>query len=91
MKGLCMERDVILDHLRAYFTARLPPEMLDSFENIKPRDIISNSMEAVDLVLFMEEKTGVELGLAEIGPAVASMTFGALADEIQRMVTASRA
>jgi acyl carrier protein len=82
-----MGRDEIMSHLRSFFAARLPAEALERFETLKPAHLMASSMEALDLVLHLEEQIGIELGLAEIGPAVASMTFAALADEIQRMVS----
>lgn len=78
--------EAILRHLYAFFAARLPAEALGRFETQKPANLLTNSMEALDLVLHLEEKLGVELPLDEIGPAVASQTFGALAGAIQRQL-----
>lgn len=81
-----MERAEILGLFRAFFASRVPPEQLEGFETLRPSDLLQSSVEAMDLIFHLEESTGVELGLAEIGPAMATKNFSALADAVHDLI-----
>jgi acyl carrier protein len=74
-----MEQDKILSIMKAYFTDLHGPELVENFEAIRAADLIGDSVDAVTFVMHLEDKTGRDIPLAEVGPKFNSLTFKELA------------
>jgi hypothetical protein len=75
--------------MKAYFVGKQPPEVLEQFERHRPPELLKESMDIVEFVLTLEESLGREIGFAQIGPALASKTFGELSVEVARLLNES--
>lgn len=70
-----------LDTMKRFFTAQgqTPPE---DFEQQKPSEILTESLDVVDFVVFLEEELQVQLDLQKVGESLMGATFGELASEL---------
>ncbi len=82
-----MDRDQIIALMKAYFTDQLGPEAVEGFETLHASDLIEDSVDAVTFVMYLEEKTGQDIPMAEVGPALTGLTFQELAAELGRLLT----
>jgi acyl carrier protein len=81
-----MDRDAVLDKMRSYFERKQPPDVLATFATQSPRALLPDSLDVVDFILYVEEATGVEIDINEVGEALMNKNFGELADELVRRV-----
>jgi acyl carrier protein len=72
--------------MKAYFQGRQPPELLDRLATLRAADLLKESVDVVEFVLYLEEELRCQIGFAQIGPSLASMTFGELAAELCRLL-----
>ncbi len=80
-----MQAETILEIMRNYFIGRQPEEILTGFSDRRPTDLLTESLDVVDFVLYLEEELGLEVDVNRIGPALSRLTFGELAPEISRL------
>jgi acyl carrier protein len=81
-----VEQHQILSLMKAYFADQHGPEAVANFENLHAPDLIEDSVDAVTFVMYLEDKTGRDIPLSEIGPALTGPTFQVLAGELCRLV-----
>lgn len=81
-----MEQDQIIGLMKAYFSEQYGPDQVENFESLKASDLIEDSVDAVTFVMHMEDRTGKDIPLAQIGPAMTGLTFRQLAGELCRVL-----
>ena len=79
-----MDRDAVLDKMRAYFEKKQPPEVLATFGTQPAKALLPDSLDVVDFILYIEEATGCEIDINEVGEALMNKNFDELADEVSR-------
>ena len=79
-----MDRDAVLERMRAYFERKQPPEVLATFGTQSPKVLLPDSLDVVDFILYIEEATGCEIDVNEVGEALMNKNFGELAEEVSR-------
>lgn len=77
-----MEKNQILGFMKAYFADLHGPEQVEDFENLRTADLIEDSVDAVTFIMHLEDKTGRDIPLAEVGPGLTGMTFKELAGQL---------
>ena len=79
-----MERETVLDKMRAYFERKQSPEVLATFGTQLPKTLLPDSLDVVDFILYVEEATGCEIDINEVGESLMNKNFGELAEEVSR-------
>lgn len=79
-----MGRERVLEIMRGYFAEKQPPHVLETFEQQSPRELLKESLDVVDFLLYLEEETGREIDVNELGETIVNRSFGELADELVR-------
>jgi acyl carrier protein len=79
-----MDRDAVLDKMRAYFERKQPPDVLATFGTQAPKALLPDSLDVVDFILYIEEATGCEIDINEVGESLMNKNFGELAEEVSR-------
>jgi hypothetical protein len=74
-----MEKQSVLEIMRAYFAGKQPDSALESFGQKFPRAFLAESMEVVDFIIYLEDKTGFHIDITEVGPAMLDKNFDELA------------
>jgi acyl carrier protein len=77
-----MNQQAILDIMKDFFTGQLPAGHLDSFADLRPREIMKESLTVVDFMVHLEEQTGCHLDMSEVGEAMMNKNFGELAGDL---------
>lgn len=78
------DRETVLARMRAYFERKQPPDVLASFAQLSPKELLQESLDVVDFILYLEEDLGSEFDVNEMGEALMNRSFGELADDIAR-------
>ena len=81
-----MDSTAVLEMMKGYFTDRLSPEELAAFSELSPRGVLKESLDVVDFLVYLEEQLEREIDINQIGEAVLSDSFGALSDEVSRLL-----
>ena len=81
---MSMDRDAVLEKMRAYFERKQPPDVLATFGSQSPKALLPDSLDVVDFILYIEEATGCEIDINEVGESLMSKNFGELAEEVSR-------
>jgi acyl carrier protein len=81
-----VEQEQILGLMKAYFADLHGPERVENFESLRATDLVEDSVDAMTFVMHLEEQTGRDIPLAEVGPAFAGRTFRELAGELCRVL-----
>jgi acyl carrier protein len=79
-----VEEHQILTVMRSYFAEKVPAETLADFPRLSPSDLLKESLDVVDFVLYLEEELGREIDITRVGPALVNLDFGKLAGEVAR-------
>jgi len=79
-----MDRDAVLDKMRVYFERKQPPDVLATFATQSPKALLPDSLDVVDFILHIEEATGCEIDINEVGESLMNKNFGELAEEVSR-------
>lgn len=77
-----MEREQILEIMKAFFAELHGPEVLENFETSRASDIIEDSIDAVEFVMHLEEKTGMNIPMAQVAAGFTGLTFLELAGQL---------
>jgi acyl carrier protein len=77
-----MDRDAVLERMRAYFERKQPPEVLATFGTQSPKALLPDSLDVVDFILYLEEATGCEIDVNEVGESLMNKNFDELAAEV---------
>jgi hypothetical protein len=82
-----VEQATVLAKMRSFFEANdCPPEVLDHLAETKATDVLRESIEALEFLMYLEGELGETINANAIGPALANMTFGELAAEVCRQL-----
>jgi acyl carrier protein len=77
-----MAQDQILSIMKAYFADLHGPERVENFEALRAADLIEDSVDAVTFVMHLEDQTGRDIPMAQIGPGFTGLTFKELASQL---------
>ena len=83
-----MEPNAVLKMMKRYFEGRQPEEVLASFETTSPRSLLTESLDVVDFIVYLEEELGREIDIQKLGQALFHMNFEQLAGEVSRLLAA---
>lgn len=81
-----MDRDAILATMKANFTAAEAPGTIEEFASTKAVDLFQESIDVINFLFYLEDELGPKIDASQLGPAMANMTFGELADELNRVL-----
>jgi acyl carrier protein len=82
-----MERNQILSVMKAYFADLHGPEKVEDFETLRAGDLIEDSVDAVTFIMHLEDQTGRNIPISEVGTAFNSLTFKDLAAQLAPRLT----
>jgi hypothetical protein len=74
-----MEKQAVLEIMRSYFIGKQPESALESFGQKFPRAFMTESLEVVDFLVYLEDETGFHMDITEVGPAMLDKNFDELA------------
>jgi acyl carrier protein len=80
-----IDRQLILQAMREFVAEELPDRMPENFESATANEVIRQSLELVEFILFLEEKLGVEVNINQIGDSLITKNFGELAEELAKL------
>jgi hypothetical protein len=84
-----VDKATVLGKMRTFFEENdAPPEVLANLAEAKATGVIRESIEALEFLMYLETELGGTIDANALGPALANMTFGELADEICRQMAA---
>lgn len=83
-----MEPDAVLALMRGYFDGKQPPEVMATFAAQSPRALLTESLDVVDFVVYLEEELGREIDVNRFGPLL-THNFGDLSGEVSRLLAES--
>jgi len=70
--------------MKAYMAEERPEESLDNLPDRLASEFLEDSVDVLAFVMHLEEKLHMDIKLAQVGPALAQMTFRELAIELCR-------
>ncbi|MFN3649223.1 MAG: hypothetical protein ACK47B_06540 [Armatimonadota bacterium] len=79
-----MGRERVLEIMNGYFAEKQPPQVLATLEQQSPKELLKESLDVVDFLLYLEEETGCEIDVNALGETIVNRNFGELADELAR-------
>lgn len=79
-----MDPNAILEVMKGYFAGKAPQETLANFAEISPRELLKESLDVVDFLVYLEEESGKEIDVQALGEALLNMNFRELAEEVSR-------
>jgi acyl carrier protein len=77
-----MQQEQILSVMKEYFADLHGPERVEDFESLRAADLIEDSVDAVTFIMHLEDKTGRDIPVSEVGPGFTSLTFKELASQL---------
>jgi acyl carrier protein len=80
-----VESAAVLDLMKAYFADR-QPEPVATFSEQSPRELLKESLDVVDFVVYLEEQLDREIDIHQLGEALLNKNFGELSEEVSRML-----
>ena len=79
-----MSAEEVLETMKGYFAGKQPQEVLDRFATTMPTSLLTESLDVIDFVVYLDEEFGKEINLTELGGAITNKNFGALAEDMAR-------
>lgn len=67
-----MTPDEVLNLMKAYFVDKQPAEVLDTFAEQRPKALLTQSLDVVDFVVYLEEELEREIDIQQLGEAIIS-------------------
>lgn len=80
-----MEGQHVLELMRAFFQDRMSPEQLAGFADIPARSVLTQSLDVVDFVVYLEDELKREIDLMQL-ESLFDLTFGGLAQEVSKLL-----
>ncbi len=77
-----MDQEQILGIMKAFFADLHGPEVLENFETTRAADIIEDSIDAVEFVMHLEDKTGLDIPMAQVAAGFTGLTFQEMARKL---------
>jgi len=75
-----VEAVAILGLMKSYFVQRQPPlsaELLEQFPTQSPRELLKESLDVVDFLVYLEEELDRDIDVNQLGEALLYKNFGA--------------
>ena len=85
-----MDQADVLQIMRAHFEGNYDAAELEGFADKKATDLLTESIDVVEFLMYLEDKLGSGVDASKVGPAMANMTFGELAAELSRRLNAGK-
>jgi hypothetical protein len=76
-----MNEQAILEIMRSYFPGE-PAGDPGTFGEKFPRSMMKESLDVVNFLVFLEDKTGCHIDITEVGPAMLDKNFNQLAADL---------
>ena len=83
-----MEGTQVLELMRRYFVDKAPAEQLEQFGDLTPQNLLKESLDMVDFIVYLEEELGKEVDVSQLSDALMNQNFRVLADQIAAHVAA---
>jgi acyl carrier protein len=68
--------------MRTFFADKEPPEALENFADVKATDLLTESIDVIEFLMYLEDELHAKIDANQVGPALAHMTFGELASKL---------
>ena len=82
-----MDQAEVLEVMKAHFEGgAYEPAELKGFAEKKATDLLTESIDVVEFLMYLEDQLGPGVDASKVGPAMANMTFGELAAELSRRI-----
>jgi acyl carrier protein len=81
-----VDQATVLEKMKTFFADRYEPEALEGFADKPAKDLLEESIDVVEMIVYLEDELGSRIDTNRIGPALANMTFGQLAAELARLL-----
>jgi acyl carrier protein len=81
-----LDAATILETMRRFFEGKQPPEVMASFATQQPRALLTESLDVVDFVVYLEEELGREIDMQKVGAALLSNDFGDLSVAVSQLL-----
>jgi hypothetical protein len=81
-----VDQATVLDKMKAFFDGNYSPEELEGFVDKRATELLEESIEVVEFLMYLEDSLGSRVDATQAGPAMANMTFGELAEKLCRML-----
>jgi acyl carrier protein len=78
--------DELLELMKGYFQGKQSRDVMETFSQQMPTDLLKGSLDVVDFVVYLEDKLEVEIDLNALGETLVKQDFGALSREVSRML-----
>lgn len=82
-----MEPSALLELMKGYFVEKKYPEaVIENFPALHPRELLKESLDVVEFLVYLEEELGREIDTNDLGEALQNKNFGELAAEVSGML-----
>lgn len=79
-----MDQDSIFMQMKTFFEDRVEPETLDRLADVKVVELLDESIDVVEFIVYLEDKLKARFSPNRIGPTMATLTFAEVASAIAR-------
>jgi acyl carrier protein len=81
-----VDQQTILQKMKAHFEHDAAPDVLERFADTPATELLTESIDVVEFIVYLEDELGTRLDANQVGPALTNMTFGQLAAEVAKHV-----
>jgi acyl carrier protein len=85
-----MDQSTVLNQMKAFFVDKCEPEVLERFADTPATELLEESIDVVEFIVYLEDELGSRIDANKVGPALANMTFAQLAAEVYRQLNDER-
>jgi acyl carrier protein len=72
--------------MKAFFADKTEPEVLERFADTPATELLEESIDVVEFIVYLEDELGTRIDANKVGPALANMNFGQVAGELAKLV-----
>jgi acyl carrier protein len=77
-----VDHATVLSKMKTFFEDKEPPEALEHFADVKATDLLTESIDVIEFLMYLEDELHAKIDANQVGPALAHMTFGELATKL---------
>ncbi|HYO24647.1 MAG TPA: hypothetical protein VEQ85_06825 [Lacipirellulaceae bacterium] len=85
-----MDQATVLDRMRAHFDGAAPQKSPEEFAATRAMEMFEESIDVVNFLFYLEDELGPKIDASRIGPAMANMTFGELAEKLSELINSEK-
>jgi acyl carrier protein len=85
-----MDQSTVLNQMKTFFVDKCEPEVLERFADTPATELLEESIDVVEFIVYLEDELGSRIDANKVGPALANMTFSQLAAEVYRQLSGER-